>query len=93
MQNSAQGSGRTTDVEVWLTWDAELPTPGSSLRVYIGAEPVGVLPADTAERFCPAMEAAAERDEDPWTTANLTISEGEMPYVLEITVPDQQEGE
>jgi len=89
MQNSSRGSRRTIGVEVWLSWDQELPAFDSHLCVYIGAEPVGVLSPDAAERFRPAMEAAAERDEDPWTTANLTTSTGAMPYVLEITVPER----
>jgi hypothetical protein len=37
------------------------------------------------------MEAAAERDEDPWMIASLNTPTGGMPYVLEITVPEQHE--
>jgi hypothetical protein len=79
-------------VEIWLTWDAELPPMEAGLNVHIGAERVGELGVDAAGHFRPAMEAAAERDEDPWTHAHLSMTSGEMPYVLEIALPERGAG-
>jgi hypothetical protein len=75
-------------VEVWLTWDPESPAKEACLNVHIGAERVGRLGPDAAEFFRPALEAAAEREEDPWTRAHLTTTSGEMPYTLEIALPE-----
>jgi hypothetical protein len=75
-------------VDVWFTWDGGSPAVGSHLNVYIGTQRVGQLNVDTSEHFRPAMEAAADRDEDPWMTARLKKGLGEMPYVLEIALPE-----
>jgi hypothetical protein len=36
------------------------------------------------------MEAAAERDEDPWTTVWLSAIAG-VPYLLEVALPEGRE--
>ncbi len=83
-----KGSGDIRQVEVWLV-PHEPSEPGSGLDVHIGAQRVGKLDAATSASLAPAIEAAADRDEDPWTIASLTSAKGEMQYVLEITVPDR----
>lgn len=75
-------------VDVWFAWDGESPVIGSHVNVYIGRQRVGQLDVDASEHFRPAMEAAADRDEDPLMTAHLKKSSGEMPYVLEIALPE-----
>jgi hypothetical protein len=80
------GEGRF--VEVWFTWASGLPVTDPPLSVRIGAQCVGRLDADTSEHLRPAMESAADRDEDPWMTARLSKSSGKMPYVLEIALPE-----
>ena len=74
-------------VEIWLTWDTELPQALARLNVHIGDERVGWLGADAANCFRPAMEAAAERDEDPWTYAYLTATFGAAPHMLTVGLP------
>lgn len=75
-------------VDVWFAWDGGSPVTGSRVNVYIGTQHVGQLDVDASEHFRSAMEAAADRDEDPWMTARLKKSYGEMPYVLEIALPE-----
>ncbi len=89
-QRGSLGSGQTPRlvlVETWLTSDTGPSTTEQRLNVHIGAQRVGQLGPDVAEQFRPAMEAAAERDEDPWVHAHLTASSGAMPYLLEIPLP------
>jgi hypothetical protein len=74
-------------IEVWLTQDTESSTTKAHLNVHIGIERVGQLDPDVTESFQPAMEAAAERGEHPWTYAYLTATSGEMPYRLEVALP------
>jgi hypothetical protein len=88
-QRDSPGAELTTHlVDVWFTWDTESSTMQPGLNVHIGAERVGNLDPDVAEHFRPAMEAAAERDEDPWTHAHLAAVSGGMPYALEIALPE-----
>jgi hypothetical protein len=75
------------DVEVWLTRGSEDPVGDSRLAIHIGAERVGVLRADVEEQFRPVMEAAAERDEDPWTRGRLSATSGALPFLLEVELP------
>jgi len=75
------------ELEVWLTWDSEPPASDLRLAVHIGAERVGMLRADIEEQFRPAMEAAAERDEDPWMRGRLSASTGPLPFLLEVALP------
>lgn len=75
------------ELEVWLTWDGGNPATGSRLAVHIGAERVGLLRADVQEKFHHVMEAAAERDENPWTRGRLSAISGPMPYLLEVELP------
>jgi hypothetical protein len=78
-----------TEVEIWLTWEATPREVGAlGLDVHIGETRVGRLDSDIAEHFRPAMDAAAERDEDPWTRGWLSKISGEMPYLLEVAVPE-----
>ncbi len=75
------------DVEVWLTRGSEDAVADSRLAVHIGTERVGVLRADAEERFRPVMEAASERDEDPWTRGRLSSTSGPLPFLLEVELP------
>jgi hypothetical protein len=89
-QRGSLGTGQTPRMvltEAWLTWDTGPSTTEQRLNVHIGAERVGQLGPDVAEQFRPAMEAAAERDEDQWVHAHLAASSGTMPYLLEISLP------
>jgi hypothetical protein len=76
------------ELEVWLTWDSGHPAADSRLAVHIGAESVGMLRVGVEEKFWPVMEAAGERDEDPWTRGRLSAISGPMPYLLEVELPD-----
>jgi len=76
-------------VDVWLSPDGEQPSSVSRLSVHIGSRRVGQLDADATERFRPAIEAAAERDEDARATAHLTRIPGGVPYVLVLPLPGQ----
>jgi hypothetical protein len=73
--------------EVWLAWGTD--PSRAELDVHVGAERVGRLGPEVAEQLRPAMEAASERDEDPWTHAFLSTSPGAIPYVMEIRVPER----
>jgi hypothetical protein len=74
-------------VEIWLTSDSESSLAATRLNVNIGVERVGQLGAGVANCFRPAMEAAAEREEAPWTYAYLTATFGATPYVLTVGLP------
>ncbi len=87
-RHAPQGGGqRPRLVRVWLTRGDESRTIEPCLNVHIGAQRVGWLGPEAGARLRPAMEAAAERDENPWTYAHLTASSGAMPYLLEIALP------
>jgi hypothetical protein len=74
-------------VTVWLTRQRRnSPQVPDGLNVHIGSQCVGELDGDVAERLRPALEAAAERDEDPWAYAYLSTCRAAMPYRLEIAM-------
>jgi hypothetical protein len=75
------------NLEVWLTGGSGNSIDASRLAVHIGTDRVGVLRADAEEQFRPVMEAAAERDEDPWTRGRLSASTGPLPFLLEVALP------
>ncbi len=89
MQVGSSDIRDTRFVEVWFAWDDQPPVTSSRLSVYVGSQRVGRLDVDASEHFRPAMEAAADRDEDPWMIARLKKKgSGGMPYVLEIALPE-----
>lgn len=88
MQDQSSGVGYTRFVEVWFTRDAGSATNSSPLNVHIGEQCIGQLDVDASEHLRPAMEAAVERDEDPWMTARLTRISGDTHYALEIALPE-----
>jgi hypothetical protein len=86
IQESPSGGEEARFVEVWFAWADG--SPGSRLSIQLGTQRVGRLDVDASEHFRPAMEAAIDRDEDPWIRAYLRKIPGDMPYVLEITLPN-----
>jgi hypothetical protein len=82
-----KGMGQNRNIEVWFGSDHEPPGGVSRLSVHIGSKRVGELDAEATKRLRPALEAAAERDEEPWTNAHLTRIPGEAPYVLDVPLP------
>lgn len=88
MRSAGPGAVHTCNVEVWLAPDdGESPSRTSRLGVHIGSRRVGRLDAETTESLRPAIEAAAERDEDARTDAHLTRMPGGIPYVLDLPLP------
>ncbi len=80
--------GRTHIVEVWLERSSQPAGEApSQLGVNIGEHRVGVLSGEPADAYQPAMDAAAERDELPWTEARLSLLNGPAPYLLQLPVP------
>jgi hypothetical protein len=75
-------------LEVWLSANDEPPRSVSRLSVHIGSRRLGELDPAATDRFRPALEAAAERDEDPWTNAHLNRILGKANYVLEVPLPE-----
>jgi hypothetical protein len=61
-------------VEVWFTLSRELQTQDSKLDVHIGTQCVGKLNESITKHLMPAMDAATDRDEDPWMIANNCLS-------------------
>jgi hypothetical protein len=80
-------------LEVWLTWTNGHADTDPRLAVHIGTEQVGKLEADVEQYFRPVMEAAAERDEDPWTRGRLSAISGPMSYLLEVELPASPPGD
>jgi len=78
---------RTRRVEVWLTSDSASTSAMPSVSVHIGSRCVGRLTGREAASFRPAIEAAAERDEDARGDAHLTRLPGGVPYVLDLPLP------
>ncbi len=73
-------------VDVWLEWDP--PNGGASqLGVYAGEQRVGQIDQDAVEWYRTVMRRAAERDELPWTSADLTRGRIDWPYLLEVPLP------
>lgn len=85
MRTSGPGAVQSCNTEVWLAPDdGEPPSRTSRLGVHIGSRRVGHLDAETTDVFRPAIEAAAERDEDAQVDAHLTRIPGGIPYVLDL---------
>jgi hypothetical protein len=85
MRTTGPGAVQSCNIEVWLAPDdGEPPSRTSRLGVHIGSRRVGYLDAETTDVFRPAIEAAAERDEDAQTDAHLTRIPGGIPYVLDL---------
>jgi hypothetical protein len=83
----------TRELHVWLAWNTDRPHASDSrLAVHIGAERVGILRADAAGQFHRVMEAAAERDQNPWMRGRLSAISASMPYLLEIELPRLRDG-
>jgi hypothetical protein len=78
-------------VEVWLAPDSELPASAPRVSVHIGSRRVGYLDADATERLRPALQAAAERDEDAQMKVHLTRLAGTAKYVLALPLPASQD--
>jgi hypothetical protein len=81
------GVGSTREVTVWLNRDRSPPDSGLALNVHVGPERVGRIPGDAVGGFRAVLEAAAERDEDPWTRARLTTTSTDPRFLLEVQVP------
>lgn len=79
--------GPCRQADVWLQWGATQQSAAADLIAHIGAERVGVLDAETTDAYRPAMAAAAERDELPWTEGRLTQIPGTDRYLLDIPLP------
>jgi hypothetical protein len=87
MSASGPGMVQMRYVEVWFGSADEPPGSVSRVTVHIGSQRVGELNAEATERLRPALEAAAERDEEPWADAHLTRIPGGTPYVLDVPLP------
>lgn len=87
---SATGAGmvQTRNVEVWFGSDDEPSQGVSRVSVHLGSKRIGDLDAQASERYRPALQAAGERDEDPWADAHLTRIPGATPYVLDVPLPE-----
>jgi hypothetical protein len=87
---SATGAGmvQTRNVEVWFGSDDEPSQGVSRVSVHLGSKRIGDLDAQASERYRPALQAAGERDEDPWANAHLTRIPGATPYVLDVPLPE-----
>lgn len=81
-QNKSIGRLRRREVKVWLSQNTD-----SRVAVHIGTRQVGILKLDAAAYISRAMEAAAERDEDPWILGRLSVISAQMPYLLEVALP------
>jgi hypothetical protein len=77
--------GLVHGVEAWFAWENE--SDQSQLIVHIGFQRVGVLTASGADAYRPILQAAAERDELPWTNTLLTHLLGPEPYLLTVPLP------
>lgn len=82
---------QTRFVQVWLATDREPPASAAHVSVHIGSRRVGYLDADATERVRPALEAAAERDEDAQIKAHLTRLPGTAKYVLALPLAASQD--
>ena len=76
--------GHTGNFDAWLDWqDGENERHG--LAVYIDPRRVRALGDEATRAFIPVTNAAAERDELPYTNARLTARTG--GYLLELGLP------
>jgi hypothetical protein len=91
MSTTGAGMVQTRNVEVWFGSNDDSSEDVSRVSVHLGSKRVGYLDAETSERYRPALQAAGERDEDPWTDAHLTRIPGATPYVLDVPLPEVPE--
>lgn len=89
----ARRMGSSRRVDVWLQSDVAQQGDTADLVAHIGAQRVGVLDAETAIAYRPAMAAAAERDELPWAEGHLTQIPGTDRCLLDIPRPVVDETE
>lgn len=84
------GIGRTRDIEVWLA--ASPSHEEDTVTVYIGPKRVGKIvdPADRI-RFAPVLNAAAERDENPYAIGRLFMSKSSQSFALDVPLPEAQD--
>lgn len=88
MKVLSAGASETCNIEVWLAADdGQAPSHTSRLSVHIGSRRVGHIYDGPIESIRPALEAAAERDEDVRIDAHLTRVPGDLPYVLDLPLP------
>ena len=86
-----KGMVQNRNIEVWFVSPSEPRGSVSRVSVHVGSKRVGELDAETTERFRPVLEAAGERDEDPWADAHLTRIPGATPCVLDVPLPEVQD--
>lgn len=79
------GFGRTRDAEVWLR--RETSCAEDRVTVHVADQRVGRIVARDTERFRPALAAAAERDEDPFTLSRLSMSSSGQSFRLDVPLP------
>ncbi len=75
-------SGSTRNPDAWLQWETG-DGEEKKLAVHIGAHRVGTLDEVSTKTFGPVMDAAARRDQLPYTTARLT-RRSDIEYLLEL---------
>jgi hypothetical protein len=83
-----KGMVQNRNIEVWFISPSEPRGSASRVSVHIGSKRIGELDAETTERYRPVLEAAGERDEDPWADAHLTRIPGATPCVLDVPLPE-----
>ena len=88
MAGRGTGATQTRSVEVWLDSGGEPAESLTRLSVHIGSQRIGHLDVEVTRRLLPAMQAAAERDEDPWVGAHLTRIPHAATYVLDVPLPE-----
>ncbi len=82
-----KGIVQNRNIEVWFGADNGPPGSIPRVSVHVGSQRVGELDAETTDRFRAVLQAAGERDEDPWADAHLSRIPGATPYVLDIPLP------
>ncbi len=83
--NLSPGEG-SVPIRLWFT--RSLSTSG--LDVHARDERIGTLQADTGKCLEPAMSAADERDEAPWSDARLIARREEPIYLVELALPTEE---
>jgi hypothetical protein len=77
-------------VPIWFSWSSDALGERSCLVVHMGKDRVGCVPGEFSERFWPVMRAAAERDEDPWSVAQVVRASGSDGYAVRVPLPNGQ---
>jgi hypothetical protein len=80
------GFGNSRNVEVWLGRETTTGKP-ECLAVHIGDQRVGHIIDADSKRFAPVCAAAAERDEDPLTSARLFMAGTGESRGLDVPLP------